>query len=160
MAYDDSGVLALLEELADLLEDSKPVMLLGNFNFLQFDISAGFELIDEINQLFPQEFNQARQIVRQRDEIITVAQEEAERMKEDARNQAMTIASQQEIVRTAQLQADEIMAEAREMERQTRSGAEEYADQVFSHVQGSLEQLLNNVMRCRKRLNGDTPENR
>ncbi len=72
----------------------------------------------------------------------------------------MTIASQQEIVRTAQLQADEIMAEAREMERQTRSGAEEYADQVFSHVQGSLEQLLNNVMRCRKRLNGDTPENR
>ncbi len=158
MAYDDSGVLALLEELADLLEDSKPV--LGRSNLRQVDISAAFELIDEINQLFPQEFNQARQIVRQRDEIITVAQEEAARMKEDARNQAMTIASQQEIVRTAQLQADEIMAEARELERQTRSGAEEYADQVFGHIQGSLEQLLNNVMRCRKRLNGNEFENR
>ena len=135
MAYDDSGVLALLEELADLLEDSKPV--LGRGNLRQVDISAAFELIDEINQLFPQEFNQARQIVRQRDEIIALAQEEATRMKEDARNQAMTIASQQEIVRTAQLQADEIMADARELERQTRSGAEEYADQVFGHVQGS-----------------------
>ncbi|MBR2790178.1 MAG: ATPase [Eggerthellaceae bacterium] len=153
MAYDDSGVLALLEELADLLEDSKPV--LGRGNLRQVDISAAFELIDEINQLFPQEFNQARQIVRQRDEIIALAQEEATRMKEDARNQAMTIASQQEIVRTAQLQADEIMADARELERQTRSGAEEYADQVFGHVQGSLETLLANVIRCRKRLNGN-----
>lgn len=153
MAYDDSGVLALLEELADLLEDSKPV--LGRGNLRQVDISAAFELIDEINQLFPQEFNQARQIVRQRDEIIALAQEEATRMKDDARNQAMTIASQQEIVRTAQLQADEIMRDAHEMERQTRSGAEEYADQVFGHVQGSLETLLTNVIRCRKRLNGN-----
>ena len=158
MAYDDSGVLALLEELADLLEDSKPV--LGRSNLRQVDISAAFELIDEINQLFPQEFNQARQIVRQRDEIFGVAQEEAARMKEDARNQAMTIASQQEIVRTAQLQADEIMADAREMERQTRSGAEEYADQVFGHIQNSLEQLMTNVIRCRKRLNGDNYDGR
>lgn len=158
MAYDDSGVLALLEELAFLLEDSKPV--LGRSNLRQVDISAVFELIDEINQLFPQEFNQARQIVRQRDEIITVAQEEAARMKEDARSQAMTIASQQEIVRTAQLQSEEILADAHESERILRSGAEEYADQVFGHVQASLEQLLSNVMRCRKRLNGSEFEGR
>lgn len=151
MAYDDSGVLALLEELADLLEDSKPV--LGRGNLRQVDISAAFELIDEINQLFPQEFNQARQIVRQRDEIISSAQDEANRMIEDARSQVMTIASEQEVVRTAQLQANQIMADASEMERQTRSGAEEYADQVFSHIEMSLDNLLGNVKRCRSRLN-------
>ena len=53
-------------------------------------------------------------------------------MIEDARSQAITIASEQEIVRISQQQADAILAEARELERETRAGAEDYADEVFS----------------------------
>lgn len=151
MAFDDSGVVALLEELADLLEDSKAV--LGKPNFKQVDISAAFELIDEINSLFPQEFNQARQIVRQRDEILSAATNEANRMLEDARSQVMTIASEQEIVRTAQLQASQIMGSAEQTALATRAGSEEYADQIFSHIEDSLDNLLANVKRCRSRLN-------
>ena len=45
-------------------------------------------------------------------------------MIEDARSQAITIASEQEIVRISQQQADTILADARELERQTRAGAE------------------------------------
>ena len=42
---------------------------------------------------------------------------------------------------------------ARELERQTRAGAEDYADEVFGHVEQSLDTLLNNTRRCRDRLN-------
>ena len=137
---DETGVLGLIEELSILLEDSKPVF--GKNNLRQVDITAAFEIMDEIRDTFPGEFAQARQIVRERQSLL-----------DDARSQAMTIASEQEIVRIAQQQADTIMADARELERQTRAGAEDYADEVFGHVEQSLDTLITSVRRCRDRLN-------
>ena len=121
---DETGVLGLLEELSILLEDSKPVF--GKNNLRQVDIAAAFDIMDEIRDLFPAEFSQARQIVRERQSLLDDAEVEANRMIEDARSQAITIASEQEIVRISQQQADTILADARELERQTRAGAEDY----------------------------------
>ena len=136
---DETGVLGLLEELSILLEDSKPVF--GKNNLRQVDIAAAFDIMDEIRDLFPAEFSQARQIVRERQSLLDDAEVEANRMIEDARSQAITIAS------------DTILADARELERQTRAGAEDYADEVFGHIEQSLDTLLNNTRRCRDRLN-------
>ena len=147
---DETGVLGLLEELSILLEDSKPVF--GKGNMRQVDIAAAFEIMDEIRDTFPSEFAQARQIVRERQSLLDDAEAEANRMIEDARSQAMTIASEQEIVRISQQQADQVLSDAREMERQT----EDYADEVFGHVEQSLDTLLNNVRRCRDRLNANS----
>lgn len=151
---DETGVLGLLEELSILLEDSKPVF--GKNNLRQVDIVAAFEIMDEIRDTFPTEFQQARSIVRERQSLLDDAEAEADRMIEDARSQAMTIASEQEIVRVSQQQADTIMADARELERQTRMGAEDYADGVFAHVEQSLDTLISNVQRCRERLNANS----
>ena len=137
---DETGVLGLLEELSILLEDSKPVF--GKNNLRQVDIAAAFDIMDEIRDLFPAEFSQARQIVRERQSLLDDAEVEANR-----------IASEQEIVRISQQQADTILADARELERQTRAGAEDYADEVFGHIEQSLDTLLNNTRRCRDRLN-------
>ena len=153
---DDTGVLGLREELSILLEDAKPVGFGRNNNLRQVDIQAAFEIMDEIRDTFPSEFAQARQIVRERQGLLDDADAEANRMVEDARSQAMTIASEQEIVRISQQQADQILADARELERQTRAGAEDYADEVFNHVEQSLDTLLSNVRRCRDRLNATT----
>ena len=49
-----------------------------------------------------------------------------------------------------------MLSEARELGRQTRAGAEDYADEVFGHVEQSLDTLLNNVRRCRDRLNANS----
>lgn len=150
---DETGVLGLLEELSILLEDSKPVF--GKSNMRQVDIAAAFEIIDEIRDTFPAELLPGRQIVRERKACWTTPSE-ANGMIEDARSQAMTIASEQEIVRISQQQADTILADARELERQTRAGAEDYADEVFGHVEQSLDTLLGNVRRCRDRLNANS----
>lgn len=146
--------MGLLEELSILLEDSKPAF--GKNNLRQVDIAQAFEIMDDIRETFPREFSQARQIVRERQSLLDDAEAEANRMIEDARSQAMTIASEQEIVRISQQQADTILADARELERQTRAGAEDYADEVFAHVEQSLETLLSNVTRCRARLNSNS----
>ena len=140
----ETGVLALIEELSLLLEESKPVI--RNNNLRQVDITKAFEIIDAINMQFPQEFAQSRQIVRERQSLLEDAMAEHDRLIEDAKSQALTI-------RVAQQQADTILSDARELERQTRAGAEDYADEVFGYVEQNLETLMNGVRRCRDRLN-------
>ena len=148
---DESGVLALLDELSDLIEDGKPA--LGNRDKRQIEVAPALDIIDDIRRTFPIEFSQARQIVRERQGLLEDTEAECNRILEDARNQALIIASEQEIVRIAQQQAENILADAREMERETRAGAEDYADSVFSHIESTLDSLNENVRRCRERLN-------
>jgi cell division septum initiation protein DivIVA len=148
---DETGVLALLDELSDLIEDGKPA--LGNRDRKQIEVGPALDIIDEIRQSFPVEFSQARQIVRERQGLLEDTEAECNRILEDARNQALIIASEQEIVRIAQQQAENILADAREMERETRAGAEDYADNVFSHIENTLDSLGENVRRVRERLN-------
>ena len=142
---DETGVLGLLEELSILLEDSKPVF--GKNNLRQVDIAAAFDIMDEIRDLFPAEFSQARQIVRERQSLLDDAEVEANRMIEDARSQAITIASEQEIGRISQQQADTILADARELERQTRAGAEDYEllMQAVDAAPGEADALIRTV---------------
>jgi cell division septum initiation protein DivIVA len=148
---DETGVLALLDELSDLIEDGKPS--LGSRDRKQIEVAPALDIIDEIRQSFPVEFSQARQIVRERQGLLEDTEAECNRILEDARNQALIIASEQEIVRIAQQQAENILADAREMERETRAGAEDYADNVFSHIENTLDSLNENVRRVRERLN-------
>ena len=151
---DETGVMGLIDELTILIEDAKPSF--SNKNLRLVDANQAFEILDEIKEIFPSEFSQSRQIVRERQSLLDDAEAEANRMIEDARSQALTIASEQEIVRISQHQADTIMAEVRELERETRAGAEDYADEVFGHVEQSLDTLLSNVRRCRDRLNANS----
>lgn len=152
---DETGVLNLIEELSTLIEDSKPAPF-GKGGLRQVDAQAAFEILDEIRDTFPSEFAQARQVIRERQALLDEAEAQASRLIEDARSQAITIASEQEIVRISQQQADTILAEARELERETRAGAEDFADEVFSHVEQSLDTALNSVRRCRDRLNANS----
>lgn len=93
---DETGVLNLIEELSMLIEDSKPAF--GKSGLRQVDAQAAFEILDEIRDTFPSEFAQARQVIRERQALLDEAEAQASRLIEDARSQAITIASEQEIV--------------------------------------------------------------
>ena len=151
---DESGVLGLLEELSILLEDAKPVF--GKSNLRQVDTQEAFDIIDEIRDRFPSEFSQARAIVRERQNLLDDAEAEANRMISDAQREVITISSDTEVVRIAHQQADKLVADAREFDYQTRAGAQAYAEDVFNHIDQSLETLLTNVHRCRERMNSNT----
>ena len=148
---DETGVGLLLDELSDLIEEGKAA--LGNKDKRQIDAGVAHEIIDEIRQRFPEELAESRKILREKDDLLADAEMEGNRIIEDARNQALVIASEQEIVRIAQSQAEQILRDAREQDRQVRSGAEDYADSVLSHIQNTLETLTDNVHRSRERLN-------
>jgi cell division septum initiation protein DivIVA len=137
--------------LTILIEDGK--RSLGNKDRVSIDVNPALDILDDIRTIYPVEVEQSRRIIRQENEIIDAAEAEATRIVEDARNQALIIASEQEIVRIAQQQAETILADARDAEMEIRSGAEEYADQVFSHIENTVDQVGENVRRNRERLN-------
>lgn len=146
-----AGIEELLEELTDILENSKSV--LGSSQKRQVEIGPVFEILDELRDIFPEEIRQARIIVRDRQGMIEAAEIDANRILEDAERQADQIASQQEVVRLAEQKAAEIIDEDTVREREMRVGAEDYADQIFANLETNLDSLLKNVTRCRQRLN-------
>lgn len=130
---DDAGIEELLDELAERIEQSKPV--LGNSQKRQVEIGPIFEILDEIRDIFPEELRQARIIVRDRQGMIEAAEIDANRILEDAERQAEHLAGEEEVVRIAEQRAQEVIDDAMAREREMRVGAEDYADQIFANLE-------------------------
>ena len=118
------------------------------------DIEKVYEIIDEIRGNFPDELKQARWIVKERQEMLEEAEKEANRILEEARDRAESMASEQEVVRRAPSRPPSILDDARQQEREIRLGAEDYADEMLANLEVNLGKLLTAVQRGRDRLQG------
>lgn len=144
-------IMILIDRIEELITSAKTVPLQPKKKMV--DPDEIYELIDEIRADFPEDLKQARWIVKDRQEMMEAAEMEANRILEDARGQALILAGEQEVVRLADVRAAEIMDQARQMERETRLGAEDYADEVFANLEVNLGKWLTSVQRSRDRLN-------
>ena len=142
----------LVDELEGIIEEAKPP-LGKNAQFKVIETDVFFNILDEIRMSYPEEWQKSRRILRERDELLTSASAQADSIIADAQQQALTIAGEQEIVRLAQQQADDIKDRAQQYERETRYAAEDYAEQVFTHLEENLKSLTSTVSRCRQQLN-------
>ena len=146
------------EEIENLVSELEQVVSEGKTPFgggqgkKIVDVQDVYEIIDEIRRVFPQEFADARRIVKEEAETLERAQMQADAIISDAQQQAMILASDQEIVRLAQQQADQIRDAAQQYERDTRYNAEEYADTVLAHLEDNIKSLSNSVTRVRQTL--------
>ena len=117
------------------------------------DADVFFNILDEIRMSYPEEWQKSRRILKEREELMASAAAQADSIIADAQQQALTIAGEQEIVRLAQQQADDIRDRVQQYERETRYAAEDYAEQVFTHLEENLKSLTGTVTRCRQQLN-------
>jgi hypothetical protein len=139
----------LLNELEDVVRDSRTPFM-GGQGMKLVDEEELLEIVDEIRVRFPTEFADARQVLHDREEMIAQAQQTADMITEDARQQAVILAGDQEVVRLAQIQANQIREDALEYDRQTRYNAEQYAESVLNQLEDSLKSLTNTVTRVRQ----------
>ena len=144
-------VLVLIEKLDDLVHNAKAVPLTDQ---VRIDREEIWEILDQMRATIPEEIKQARWIVKERQEMLSEAKREAERLVGDARESAASMASQQEIVKLAERQAAELLGDARQREREVRLGAEDYADEVLGTLEVNLGKFLQAVQRGRERLQG------
>ena len=149
---------ALVDELEQIVADAKSSFGGGGQRKI-VDAQEIFEILDEMRNVFPQEFMDARRILREEGEMLDRAQKQADSIIAGAQQQAMVIASDQEIVRIAQQQADNIRDAAQQYERDTRYNAEEYADTVLAHLEDTLRSMTGTVTRVRQTLNENSGAN-
>src|SRR5687768_1383749 len=98
-------VLVLIDKLDDTIHNAKPVPLTDQ---VRVDKEEVYDILDQMRATIPEEIKQARWIVKERQEMLAEAKREAERIIKESREQAIREASQTEIVRLAERQADEI----------------------------------------------------
>ena len=144
-------ILALINRIEEVVDDGRSLPLTSS---RMVDADKVYEIVDEIRAQFPDELKQARWIVKERQEMLEEAEKEANRVLEDARERAQSLASEQEIVKLAEQQAAEILDNVRAREREIRLGAEDYADEMLANLEVNLGKLLTAVQRGRDRLQG------
>jgi cell division septum initiation protein DivIVA len=144
-------VLVLIDKLDDVIHNARTVPLTDS---VMIDREEIYDLLDQMRSTIPEEIKQARWIVKERQEMLAEAKQEADRIVAEANEKGARLASQEEIVRLAEKQAKEIIEDARERERETRLGAEDYADEVLANLEVNLEKFLAAVRRGRERLQG------
>ena len=127
---------SLVDELEGIIEEARPPFGKGaQQKIIETDVF--FNILYEIRMSYPEEWQKSRRIIKEREELL----------------------GEQEIVRLAQQQADDIRDRANQYERETRYAAEDYAEQVFTHLEENLKSLTGTVSRCRQQLNDSASQN-
>ena len=125
-----------------------------------FPMSPGRVLVDQeqfldmladLRTQLPRELEDARRIVADRNNILETAKKEAEMTTRAAEERARRLVDHDEIVKQAQMQANEIMSTAQLQSRELKRAAIEYADSVLAQVD---EQLNKSVIEVRQRRQG------
>lgn len=147
----EMDVLVLIDELDDAVRNAKRFGLGGE---VRVDKDAIYDVLERMRATIPGEVNQARWIVGERDELIVEAKLEAERVLKETRVRQARLIDESDVVRSAEREADKIVADARAREREIRVGAERYADDVLNGVEVNLQKLTAHVQRGRSRLAG------
>ena len=148
-------VLVLIDKLDDLVHNAKAVPLTDQ---VRLDREEIYEILDQMRATIPEEIKQARWIVKERQEMLAEAKRECDRIIQEAREQAVREASQTEIVRLAERQAEDIVDDARRKARETRLEMEDWADSILSTLEVNLDKFLVAVKRGRERLHERSQE--
>ncbi len=144
-------VLVLIDKLDDLIHNARSVPLTDS---VMLDREEIYDLLDQMRSTIPEEIKQARWIVKERQEMLAEAKTEAERIQAEAQQKAEQMASETEVMHLAEKNAEKIIEDARDREREIRLGAEDYADEVLNNLEVNLEKFLAAVRRGRERLQG------
>ena len=145
-------VLVLIDRLDDLVHNAKTYLT----DQVRLDREEIYEILDQMRATIPEEIKQARWIVKERQEMLAEAKRECDRIIQEAREQAMREASQTEIVKLAENQAEDIVDDARRRRDPARDGGLGGLDPLDARV--NLDKFLTAVKRGRERLHERSQE--
>lgn len=129
----------ILDELESLLIDASRVPF-TNKRILEEDDVA--RLIDELRETLPGTIAEASKIMAERQRILEEAQKEAQTIVDKAKNYTIKLTDENIITKQAQEQSAEIITQAQQQAADLQSDAIAYADNVFKHLSGNLENAL------------------
>ena len=108
------------------------------------------DMLADLRSQLPRELEEARRIVADRSNILETAKKEAEMTTRVAEERARKLVDHDEIVKQAQMKANEIMSTAQLQSRELKKAAMEYADSMLGQVDEQLNKSLIEVRQRRQ----------
>jgi cell division septum initiation protein DivIVA len=141
---------SLLRRVVDIIESTRTLPLSSSVKLDNRD--EVLELLDEAIQRMPDEFRQARWMLKEREDYLEKVRREGEDIVQAARLQAERMVQRTEIVREATHTARTILDEAHDEARRLRLEAEDYCDQKLAEFEVVLERTIKTVAAGRQKL--------
>ncbi|MBP8974332.1 MAG: hypothetical protein KBH93_10700 [Anaerolineae bacterium] len=129
----------LVDRLEDLIDEGRHVPF---SKFTLIDEERALEIIDQMRISVPEQIEKASRLINQRDRVMAQANEEAERVKQIAREQSKEMVERDAIVQKAHSQAHNIIEQAYREAENTRADADNYVVEVLKELE---EQLMRNL---------------
>ncbi|HXA31319.1 MAG TPA: hypothetical protein VNV87_03590 [Acidimicrobiales bacterium] len=139
----------LVRQALDLVVNAKQMPLSASVLISKEEVA---ELLQDALQQMPDELRQARWLLKEREDFIAEKSREADVLLEEVRVQAERMVQRTEIVRQANHVAQRILDDANEEARRLRHEVEDYADQKLASFEIVLDRTLKTVRAGREKL--------
>jgi len=148
-----------LEQLEEMIREARSVPLSASAVIPRGD---AMKLLEEIRATLPRETEQAREILDERERLLSEGHERAAHIVREAREERARLLSQTDVVQAAEQAAKRIVEDAQAKADHLAMQADDYADAKLAN----LEILLNKLLRTagkgreqlRRRLDAAQPE--
>jgi vacuolar-type H+-ATPase subunit H len=145
-------ILHLVDRLEQALNESRQLPLTAS---LLVDQDRIFNIVDQMRVAIPEAIKRANRIEAEKERILAQAKEEANRIRELARQEAMELVSRDALVANSQKRADQILQHAHHEAERTRVGADQYAERVLAQLETDMTRALSIVRNGLSRLEMD-----
>jgi hypothetical protein len=149
MAEPVQDVQVKLDEIVATVESARAMPMSASCVVNRADLLGQ---LDELKELLPGEFRQARYLLQDRDEVVAEGRREAERIIEDAEQERLRLIDETDLVRDARVEANRIIGGARDEAAGMRREVDDYVDTKLANFEVVLTRTLGAVERGRDKL--------
>lgn len=139
----------LLEELENVVLNASDVPFT---NKKMVDKEEVTRLIDAINQSLPNELENAKRIVADKERILLDAEKKADDTIAQAKDYIARITEESELVKQSQERANQIISAANQSAEELRTSSVTYATDVLKYVETNMENMLDTLKKNRQSL--------
>ena len=144
-----SALLEVLDELAGLVENAKPVFMSQD---VRVDRQALLGLVDELRHGLPSAVERSDDLLRQAQDELEQARRAGEETLAVARQRAIELVEKEQVVAQATSRAADIVAAAEQQAATLRTNADEYCDSRLESFAEDLDALTAQVKAGRAKL--------
>jgi F0F1-type ATP synthase membrane subunit b/b' len=149
VALSASELLDVLDELESMFSNAKPVLMSRD---VRMDKQAALDLIDELRRGLPSAVERSDELLRQARRELEDARRSGEETIAVARQRALELVEQEQVVIQANARAADIVTQAETHAATLRGDADEYCDGRLAAFQEDLDVIAAQVTAGRQRL--------
>lgn len=139
----------LLDMLYNMVNEAKNAPLSSEKCIL--DREDALDLLDELREALPEELHRAQDLIQAKDEYVSSAKREVERMMQQAEDDARSKVSESEVLIVARERGREIIAHAEDRSNEMYRVVNDYTEDALRRTEEAIQAALDEVKQSRVR---------